>query len=117
MVYHAKNGHQRFDVDILDCSSRLDASSMVKIRQRVNQLVRKNHTKVLLDLTRTRHVDLAGLGILVERLRMVRSLNGDIKLCHLRRTISDMLRLVGVSKLIEAYGSREEAIRSFMCPQ
>lgn len=117
MVYHAKNGHQQFDVEVLDCSSRLDASTMVKIKQRMNRFVKRNHTKVLLDLEKTRHVDLAGLGILIERLRILRALNGDIKLCNLRRQVSEMLRLVGVSRLMESYESREEALRSFCCLQ
>ena len=117
MVYHAKNGHQYVDVDILDCSARLDAIAMVGLKQRLNRLVKRNHTKVLLDLSRTQHVDLAGLGILIERLRSFRALNGDIKVCNLRRRVSETFRLVGVSKLIESYDSREEAVRSFACLQ
>lgn len=117
MVYHAKSGHAEFDVEVLDCSSRLDASEMVRIKQRMNLWLKKNHIRILLDLARTRQVDLAGLGILIERLRMLRSLNGDIKLCNLRRQVSDTLRLVGVSRLLESYESREEALRSFCCPQ
>lgn len=117
MVYHAKNGHEEFDVEVLDCSSRLDASEMVRIKQRMNLWVKRQRTRILLDLTRTRHVDLAGLGILIDRLRILRSLNGDIKLCNLRRQVSEMLRLVGVSRLLETYESREEALRSFCCPQ
>jgi anti-anti-sigma factor len=117
MVYHARIGSQAIDVEILDCTGRLDASAMVKLKNRMNHFVKKNRIKVLLDLSRTHHVDLAGLGILIERLRMLRSLNGDIKLCNLRRQVSDTLRLVGVSRLLESYDSREEALRSFCCPQ
>lgn len=117
MVYHAKNGHQNFDVEVLDCDTRLDASAMVRIKQRLNQFVKKNRTRVLIDMARTRQIDLAGLGLLIERLRMVRNLNGDIKLCNMRRQVSEMLRLVGVSRLMEAYESREEALRSFCCLQ
>lgn len=117
MVYHAKNRHQQFNVEVLDCDRRLDASAMVRLKQRMNQFVKKNHTRVLIDMSRTQQVDLAGLGLLIERLRMLRTLNGDIKLCNLRRQVADMLRLVGVSRLMEAYDSREEALRSFCCLQ
>jgi anti-anti-sigma factor len=117
MVYHAKNGNMQFDVEVLDCSNRLDATTMVKLKQRLNQFVKRNHKNVLIDLSKTKHVDLAGLGILIERLRSFRALNGDIKLCNLNRQVFDTFRLVGVSKLIETYESREEALRSFCCPQ
>ena len=117
MVYHATNGQEEFDVEVLDCENKLDASTMVKLKQRMNLFVKRNRKNVLLDLAKTRQVDLAGLGLLIERLRTLRALNGDIKLCNIRRQVSDTLRLVGVSKLIESYDSREEALRSFCCPQ
>jgi len=116
MVYHARNdrgGEKVMPVEILTCSTRLDAAAMVKIKQRMNQLLRRNHKKVLLDLVKTRQVDLAGLGILIERIKLLRSLDGDVKLCNLHRQVSETFRMVGVSKLIESYSSKEEALRSF----
>lgn len=116
MVYHARNersGEKVMSVDVLTCSSRLDATEMVKIKQRMNQLLKRNHKKVLLDFMKTEQVDLAGIGILIERVKMLRSLDGEIKLCNLNSQVSDTLRMVGVSKLLESYDSREEALRSF----
>lgn len=116
MVYHAGNersGDKVMSVDVLTCSPRLDATAMVKIKQRMNQLLKRNHKKVLLDFMKTKQVDLAGLGILIERVKLLRSVNGEIKLCNLNRHVSETLRMVGVSKLLESYDSREEALRSF----
>lgn len=117
MVYHASNGRGNIAVEVLDCASRLDAGTMVKIKERMNRLLRKNQKRLLLDLAKTEHVDLAGLGMLVERLRLLRTLDGDIKLCNLRRHVSETLRMVGLGNVIEAYDSREEALRSFCFPQ
>jgi len=116
MVAHASNGTRRLTVEVLTCSFRLDAGAMVKLKDRMNQLVKKNQKRVLLDLGKTRQADLAGIGMLIERVRMMRSLKGDIKLCNLRRPVLDTLQMVGVSKLIDSYNSREAALKSF-CPQ
>ena len=100
-------------VDVLRCRGDLNASSMVLIKNKVSRLMHKNRKNVLLDLGKTQHVDLAGLGILVERIKKIRSVDGDIKLCNVRPQVLQTFCLVGVSKLIESFESEEEAIRSF----
>lgn len=72
-----------------------------------------NHKNVVLDMKKVKHVDLAGLGILVERIKQIRSVNGDIKLCNVQPQVDATFRLVGVSKLIESFSTEEEALRSF----
>lgn len=104
---------QKGKVDVLRCQGDLNATAMVTFKNKVSRLMNKNHKNVLLDLKKTQHVDLAGLGILVERIRKIRSVDGDIKLCNVQPHVYETFRLVGVSKLIETYGSEEEAMRSF----
>ena len=110
MIPHAK---EKGKVDVLRCNGDLNASSMVTIKNKVSKLIERNRKNVLLDLRKTQHVDLAGLGILVERMKKIRSVHGDIKLCNVRPHVFETFCLVGVSKLIESYSSEEEAIRSF----
>lgn len=100
-------------VDVLKCRGDLNASCMVSIKNKLTRLMNRKHRYMLLDLEKTKHIDLAGLGILVERLRKVRSLKGDIKLCNLRPQVSETFRMVGVSKLIDSYSTKEEALESF----
>ena len=100
-------------VNVLVCEGDLDAPHMARISTKVSRLMNRRHTNVLLDLRKTRFVDLAGLGILVDRLRKVRQLEGDIRLCNLRPRVLETLRLVGLNGLIQSFETREEAIESF----
>ena len=61
------------------------------------------------------HIDFIGLGMLVERLRRMRALNGDLKLVGLNPYVLKLLKMTGVSKLIETYDNTNDAIRSFKC--
>ncbi|MCM8775656.1 MAG: anti-sigma factor antagonist, partial [Candidatus Omnitrophica bacterium] len=61
-----------------------------------------------------RRVELAGLGILVDRLMKVRAQHGDIKLFNLRPEVEKTFQIIGVNGLMESYPSEEEAIRSFV---
>jgi len=103
----------RFGVDVVRCNGDLSANTMVTFKNKVRKLMEKNHKNVVLDLKKTKHVDLAGLGILVERIKQIRAVNGDIKLCNVNPQVKATFRLVGVSKLIESFPTEEEALRSF----
>jgi len=109
----APRSRAKTNVEIVKCHGDLDASSMVAFKNKVTRLMNNNRKNVLLDLSKTKHVDLAGLGILVERIKKIRSINGDIKLCNIQPHVYETFRLVGVTKLVESYHTEEEARRSF----
>ena len=111
MAYRSR---AKMGVEILRFQGDLNACEMIKIKGRLTRLVNKNHKKLLLDLKEARHVELAGLGILVDRLMKVRAQKGDIKLCNLRPEVEKTFRMIGVSDLMESFRSEEEAIRSFV---
>ena len=110
MAYRSR---AKMGVDVLQCNGDLSAFEMVKMKIRFKRLLRKNHKKLLLDLSRTRHVELAGVGILVDRLRRIRAEKGDLKLCNMHPQVEKELKMIGVSSLMESFSSEEEAIRSF----
>ena len=110
MAYRSR---YKMGVEVLRFEGDLSASEMTKIKERLTRLVNKNHKKLLLDLTEARRVELAGIGILVDRLMKVRAQKGDIKLCNMRPEIEQTFRMIGVGGLMQSFPSEEEAIRSF----
>jgi anti-anti-sigma factor len=105
------NGHKQ--IAILRCGNNLNAVSMVAVKNRVARLVHRNRTHMILDLERTRRVNLAGLGILIERLRRLRSMHGDIRLIRVRPEVSETFRRAGAHDVLETFSSAQEAIRSY----
>lgn len=103
----------RNEIEVLDCSESLGAEEMVVMKSKMSRLLNRNQKHVVLDMRKTSFVDLVGLGMLVEKLRALRSEKGDIKFCNLRPEVFQTLQLVGLNGLIESYSSREEALASF----
>lgn len=101
------------DIDVMECRGDLNVPAMVTLKNKLRRLMEKDRTKVILDLSQTHHVDLAALGILVERIKEVRSAHGDIKLCNMTSDVQRTFKMVGVSKVIDAFATRTEAVRSF----
>jgi anti-anti-sigma factor len=110
MAYRTRG---RLGVDVLRFRGDLSTDEMVRMKSCLARLLRKKHKKLLIDLGAARHVELAGLGMLVDRLLKVRAEKGDIKLCNLRPEVEQTFRMIGVSGLMEAFASEEEAIQSF----
>ena len=100
-------------VNVVRCSGDLNATQMVSMKDRFSRLMNQNRRFFLLDLKEAVHADLAGLGILVDRIRKVRSLKGDIRLFNIRPEVSHILNMIGLNQIIETYSTEEEARRSF----
>ena len=109
----AFRSRMKMGVEVLRFQGDLNTSAMIKMKERFTRLLNKNHKKLLLDMGQARRVELAGLGILVDRLMKVRAQKGDIKLCNIRPEVEKTFRMIGVSDLMESFHSEEEAIRSF----
>ncbi len=101
------------EVNVVRCSGDLNATEMVSMKTRFSRLLNQNRKFFLLDLKEAGHADLAGLGILVDRIRKVRSLKGDIRLFNIRPEVHHILNLIGLNQIIETYSTEEEARRSF----
>ena len=63
------------EVEVLNCSESLGADEMVVMKNKMNRMINRNHKQVVLDMGHTSSVDLAGLSMLIERLRTIRSEN------------------------------------------
>lgn len=100
-------------VGVVRCPGDLNARHMVQMKNRLSRFTNQNRKFLLLDLKRARHVDLAGLGILVDRIQKLRKERGDIRLFNIRPEVSQMLRMIGINSVIESYPTEEEARRSF----
>ncbi|MBI4115902.1 MAG: STAS domain-containing protein [Candidatus Omnitrophica bacterium] len=62
--------HAKVDsADVIRFSGTLDAPQMVRMKSRLTRLLNRHPRRLLLDFGATEQVNLAGLGILVDRLR------------------------------------------------
>ena len=110
---HRLNGNSRVEVDVVRCPGDLNANRMAQMKSRFSRLINQNRRRVIFDLKEARHADLAGLGILVDRIRRIRLLNGDIRLVNLHPEVTEIFRMIGLNQVIASFASEEEARRSF----
>ena len=109
----AQRSRLKRGVEVVRCQGDLSAGEMVKVKSRLSTIMKRQQKKVVLDLSNARNVELAGVGILVDRLRQLRAAKGELKICNLRPEVKKTLNMIGVDGLIESFSSEEEALESF----
>lgn len=69
--------------------------------------------KMILNLEKVHSISYVGIGILVERLRRLRAMNGDMKLVGLQGEIAELFRMAGAASCFEVYESESAALERF----
>ncbi len=101
------------DITVIDVTGDIDFREMIRIKEVIGSLIEKDRTKFVLNLKAVDHINYLSIGVLVERLRVLRNLNGDLKLAGMSPYVRNIFRVVGMDQFFEDYNSLEDAIQSF----
>jgi anti-sigma B factor antagonist len=103
----------REHVSVLKISGNLDTSTSKLLKRALTELIKEEHYNIVVDMKKVVQINYMGVGTLLERLRQLRRLSGDLKLAGLNRVTRKALSMVGASKVFETYDTEEDAIASF----
>lgn len=101
------------DIAVIDVTGDIDVREMVRIKGVIGSLIEKEQLKVVLNLKAVDHINYLSIGVLLERLSVLRNLNGDLKLSGMNPYLKDIFKVVGMDGIFEYYKSLEDAIESF----
>jgi anti-sigma B factor antagonist len=74
--------------------------------------VLQKYENVVLDMEQIDFVDSSGLGVLLSFTRMLASKGGKLKLCAVKESVLELIRLVRFQRVLDIVASREEALES-----
>jgi anti-anti-sigma factor len=103
----------REHVSVLKISGNLDTSTSKLLKKALTELIKEEHYNIVVDMKKVVQINYMGVGTLLERLRQLRRLSGDLKLAGLNRVTRKALSMVGAGKVFETYDTEEDAIASF----
>jgi anti-sigma B factor antagonist len=101
------------DISVIDITGDIDFREMIRIKDTIGSLIERDQTKVVLNLRAVDHINYLSIGVLLERLKVLRNLNGDLKLAGMSPFLRDIFKVVGMDRFFEDYTSLEDAIESF----
>src|SRR5262245_30791739 len=102
------------DVIVLDVDGKiLLAEGDVQMKRKIDELIERKETKLLLNLANVPYMDSGGLGEIVRSYTTVRRAGGELKLLNATKRISDLLTITKLITVFEIYEDEGEAVKSF----
>ncbi len=92
---------------------RLDAAVAGNFRDAVVQVAADGTHQLVLDLAKVSFVDSTGLGAMVSGLKALPA-GGSMVLCNVGQTVSALLHLTRMDKVLAVHQDRESALASLM---
>jgi anti-anti-sigma factor len=100
-------------VTILRLAGDIDEGGVDTLRTSMYECLAEGRHQIIMNLSGVRFISYMGVGVLVERLRKLRAVNGDLKLVGMNLYAQRLFRMVGVSSLFDSFESETQAIGQF----
>ena len=105
-----------FPVDVVEgvlvvtAPEEIDITNAAELRAAVSEAVGSGSALVIVDMSRTRFCDSAGLNVLVASDRQARAEGGEVRLVIVAEAIVRVVALTGVDRVIPIYESVDKAL-------
>jgi anti-sigma B factor antagonist len=100
-------------VVIMQMPEQLSLDGVRMFREELEPLLECHRPRIVFDCSQVRHIDLAGVEMMLHFLEEVMKRDGDLKLAALTSEAKVILELVRVARVFEAFSTSDEAVRSF----
>lgn len=92
---------------------RATLSEAEELRSNVNEKISAGYNKMIIDLTSVEYIDSTFLGVIVNTLKKVAKMGGDLKLVGFKPAVRSMFELTRLFRVFESYSELQDALKSF----
>lgn len=104
---------QRGGVSICRIEGDIDIDTSGDIKKSLDKIISRNKNKIIMNLSGVKYVDSSGLATLVEILKKIRLVEGNLKLTNLSQKVRGLFEITKLDKLFDIEENEENAIASF----
>lgn len=90
----------------------IDAASANGLKERMAPILEAD-SRVVLEFSRVRFVDSAGLGCILGFLRTLQQKGGELKVCGLSKSVRSLFEMVRFHRVVEIFPDVDESVRAF----
>jgi anti-anti-sigma factor len=84
-----------------------------ELKNNINENISRGYKKIIIDISSVEFLDSTFLGVIVNTLKKVAKLGGDLKLVGFKPVVRSMFELTRLFRVFETYGELQDAIKSF----
>lgn len=100
-------------VTVLRLEGDIDEDGMNGLRLGLMECIQAQRCNVVVNLSGVKFVSYMGVGVMVERLRQIRSAGGDLKLTGVNLYTERLFRMVGVTNVFDTFATEAQAVKAF----
>jgi len=78
---------------------KLDVLNMKTLKEKMFEIIKDGHTKLVINLKEITFIDSSGLSVLISLFKHVKTLNGSIELCGLNEQPTELLEITQLDKI------------------
>ncbi len=104
--------HTDGDVHVLSVVGRFDAESYMEFVERCKTLIQSGMRRLVIDFSELEYISSTGLSALLMIAKNIRQMDGVIGLCSLAERFYQIFEIAGLTKILDVFPSREQAIQS-----
>jgi anti-sigma B factor antagonist len=102
------------DVTVLEIKGRISLGrECQQIEWTVDDLLKNDVRKVILDLAGVNHIDSTGIGIIVMCSGKMKKAGGQLRVAGARGVVDQVLKLTKVDEIVGLHGDTAAAVKSF----
>ena len=102
------------NVAIVNMSGKiLGGPDSIKVNEIMHELLDKNYSNVVMDLSAVDVMNSSGLGIIIQSANLLKQKSGAIKLANVSKKIESLLVITKLNTVFDTYETVEAAIESF----
>jgi len=101
------------DAVVIKVNGYLDTTTAAELEEALFELLKKEHYRVVVDLSEVIYISSAGWGIFIGEIKEMRNRGGDLKLAGMTGDVFEVFQLLEFQSILNAYDTADEAKASF----
>jgi len=103
----------RQDIAVVKIVGYIDTTTSGELEHVIQNLLREQHFKIVIDLQNVDYISSAGWGIFISEIKNIRTHHGDLKLACMSESVNEVYELLEFSSILMSVSSVAEALRMF----
>ena len=104
------------DMTVIDMTGRLDTSTSGDAYDEMMRITKSGVTNVVLNLDKTEYISSAGLRVILMAAKLLKSSDGEMKICHANGVVKEVLETSGFDHIIKIHDNENDAVSAFGAP-
>lgn len=108
------NVTERYNCVVLEFKGNvMGGPDAVALNEKLHELIEKDQTNIVVDLSKVKFMNSSGLGMLIGGLTTMRKAGGDLRIANATDKIESLLVVTKLITVFNHYKSLDEAVESY----